>query len=590
MKPGQLLARLEQGAGADEAELRGALDLGAEAADGDLASALVRKISEQQIARAKVTKKRRRDPRASDAPDVVSAVNSSFLGRLSVVAGEGEGSEDKLHVGELEDAHVLLSVLRAGTLPQRRAAALRLAHRLGESALSNEELRAVSTTLHDMRAVEIDFEVSRAREALPGARGRQARKEAEELEPVLEKLIAAIDEFWSGQRATDPVAELKPDRRAQLMVGLRDTPDVLPAHIGSVLDGSDGVSTKEARHAALTSIRYAGDPRLVPPLVGLLRAGQPDFGVDAARALARIDDPRVHPALATAYERSVTDIERVVFAGALGLVGDVRGCDYVRSHLASDDERVLLAAVEAMESLATSEDCERLIPLLERDHPQLLAHVIRALGRTGDARALLPLGQLRRESGLSALWADAEESEAEIRAQMELRGEEPPELEESLELATAAESGLAERKRDPMIVRLKSWWDFMMGNVWLGLGASRRAVRRFERAAGRRPGWAVPLAALAMHHARKERPAQALAAFRRALEANRSTVEGNLIAIRVLARIFLRRAEEVEKIGRVDIARGLIEEVLTLDLRRIPSELRFELTRRQEQLRMRGAT
>jgi hypothetical protein len=38
----------------------------------------------------------------------------------------------------------------------------------------------------------------------------------------------------------------------------------------------------------------------------------------------------------------------------------------------------------------------------------------------------------------------------------------------------------------------------------------------------------------------------------------------------------------------VDIARGLIEEVLALDLRHVPSELRFELSRRQEQLRTRS--
>jgi hypothetical protein len=99
----------------------------------------------------------------------------------------------------------------------------------------------------------------------------------------------------------------------------------------------------------------------------------------------------------------------------------------------------------------------------------------------------------------------------------------------------------------------------------------------------------MPLAALALHYARSDRPPQALAAFRRALEADKGWVERNLYAMRTLARIFLRRAEEVEKSGRVDIARGLIEEVLSLDLRRVPSELRFELSRRQEQLRMRSA-
>ena len=38
------------------------------------------------------------------------------------------------------------------------------------------------------------------------------------------------------------------------------------------------------------------------------------------------------------------------------------------------------------------------------------------------------------------------------------------------------------------------------------------------------------------------------------------------------------------------VARGLIDEVLSLDLRRVPGALRFELSRRQEQLRLRGAS
>ena len=588
MKTRELLARLQEGAGADNTELRSALALDPEVDDRELAASLVRHLAKRQIARTKVDKKRRRDPRAAEAEEVMSAADSSFLGRLSV-ADPGDG-EDRLQVADLDDVHVLLGILRAGTLRQRRAAANRLGVRLQQGKLSNDELRSVSTTMLNARDVDIDFEVSRAIVALPGAKGRDARAKLESERQVTESLAPAIEEFWAGQRVSDPIHDLPPDERARLMVGLRDAPDVVLAHIASVLEGSDGVSSRDARYALLTSVRYSGDPRLVPSLVGLLRSRHPDFGPDAARALASIDDPRAHPAIAAAYERTPTDLERVVYAGALGVRGDVRGREYARGLLEVGDERLLAAAVEAMEGLATQRDCERLIPLLERTDPGLLRHVIRALGATGDARALHLLAQLRRESGMSPLWVDAEEAEAQIRAAMELRGEEPPELEESLDIVTAAQSGAAERQRDPVIVRVQSWWDFVMGHLWLGLRANRRAVRRFERAASRRPGWAIPLAALALHHARKERPAQALATFRRALEADRGSVEGNLYAIRVLARIFLRRAEDVEKTGRVDIARGLIEEVLSLDLRRVPNELRFELSRRHEQLRLRAST
>ncbi len=583
-----MLNRLLDGAGSDDAELRTELDLGADADDREMASVLVSHLAKRQIGRAKVDKKRRRDPRAAEPPEVVSAADSSFLGRLSVVDKGGE--HDRPNVGDLEDVHVLLAILRAGTLPQRRAATRRLGDRLDEGKLSTTDLRSVSTTLLSARDVEIGFEVSRAIVALPGARGREARAELEAERTIVEALVPEIEAFWSGQRSTDPVAELPPDERARLMVGLREAPDLVLAHLSSVLEGSDGVSSRETRHALLSSIRFSGDPRLVPSLVGLLSARHPDFCPDAARALAYTDDPRAHPAIALAYERTPTDFDRVVFAGALAMHGDVRGRDYARGLLSVGDERVLLAAVEAMQGLATKEDCELLIPLLERSDPELLRHVVRALGNTGDARALHALTQLRREGGMSALWADTEEAEAKIRALMELRGEEPPEPEESLDLATAAQSGAAERKRDPAIVRLQSWWDFVMGHLWVALGSSRRAIRRFERSAGRRPGWVHPLAALALHHARTDRPAQALAAFRRALEVDRGALEGNLYAIRALARIFLRRAEDVEKTGRVDIARGLIEEVLSLDLRRVPSELRFELSRRHEQLRLRSST
>ncbi|HEY8431221.1 MAG TPA: HEAT repeat domain-containing protein [Sandaracinaceae bacterium] len=582
----RLLRRLREGAGADDAELRQALGLSADAPDGELARALVRVTSSALLARVGVSPERDHDERTTTVPAVMTEPDASFLGRL----GTRGQDDEKPQIGKLGDVHTLLAVLRAGTLAQRRAAALRLGARLAEGKdLSTEELRAASTTLLAIRDVEIAFEVSRAREALPGAPGRQARQETEEFGKLLEPLVRAIDDFWAGQSSSEPIAALPPDQRAQLMVRLRDAPDVVLHHIGSVLDASDGASTPKARQALLSSLRYSGDPRLLPSLVGLIATRNTELVGEAARALAHIDDPRVHPALAAAYERSVVDYERALLAGSLGIVGDVRGRDYVRKLLASDDERVLLAATFAMETLATSEDLPALVALLERSDPVLLGSVIRAIGRTGDPRALVTLDELRRALPMSGLWGDIEDAEATIRAVMELRGEEAPDSTVSLRIATAQRSAMDERKRDPAVVRLRSWTDYLIGHLWLAVGGVKRAFARFERAAARRPGWAAPLAAIALHHARKERTALALAAFRRALEADKRWVERQVYVVGALARVFLRRAEEVEKGGRVDIARGLIEEVLALDLRRVASELRFELTRRQEQLRLRSA-
>lgn len=582
----RLVRRLRDGASAaEDAELRASLGLPLDAPDVELARGIVQRLASAQLAAVCVSPERDHDERDPATPAVMSTPDASFLGRLGTQADSAPPASGP-KVEQLDDVHTLLAVLRAGTLAQRRAAARRLGARLAEARnLSNDAVRAVATTLLNIRDVEVAFEVSHAREALPGAQGRQARQETEEFARRLEPLQRAIDDFWAGQSTVDPIAALPPDERAQLMVRLRDAPDVVASHIASVLDGSDGASTRQSRLALLSSLRYSGDPRLVPSLVALVASRNPEVVPEAARALAHIDDPRVHPALAAAYERSVVDSERALVAGALALIGDVRGRDYVRKLLTSDDERVLLAAAAAMESLATGEDTERLVPLLQRSDPVLLGHVVRAIGRAGGPRGLSVLAELRSSIVTSGLWGDVEDAEAAIRALMELRGEEPP---EGGALTVASRTAIEEGRRDPAGVRIWSWLDFVLGHVWLALGAARRAVACFERSAGRRAGWAAPLAAIALHHTRKRRTAQALATFRRALEADRRWVERQVYVVRPLARIFLQRAEEVERGGRVDIARGLIEEVLALDLRHVPSELRFELSRRQEQLRTRS--
>jgi tetratricopeptide (TPR) repeat protein len=96
------------------------------------------------------------------------------------------------------------------------------------------------------------------------------------------------------------------------------------------------------------------------------------------------------------------------------------------------------------------------------------------------------------------------------------------------------------------------------------------------------------LIAIALAYARRKRYAQALGAFRRAIEVDRDRIERNPLAVRALAQSFLHRAEQLEREDRVAIARSLIEEVLTLDLRRAPSSLRFALEQRREVLRGRG--
>jgi hypothetical protein len=171
---------------------------------------------------------------------------------------------------------------------------------------------------------------------------------------------------------------------------------------------------------------------------------------------------------------------------------------------------------------------------------------------------------------------------------MELRGEEAATIDWS-EVGNKPAPVPRKGSRDSVPAITLGWRDYAMGRLWLLLGRSTWAVARFESAAARRNAWALPLIGIGMAFARREQYALALPAFRRALEVDRPRIERNPILVRAMAKSFLHRAEQVEREGRDDVARGLVGEVLTLDLRRAPGTVRFELKRKHDVLRREGA-
>jgi tetratricopeptide (TPR) repeat protein len=230
---------------------------------------------------------------------------------------------------------------------------------------------------------------------------------------------------------------------------------------------------------------------------------------------------------------------------------------------------------------------QRIVELLEYDNPQLARAAVVVLGRIADGRALVPLAELRGRVQRSALRADIEEAEAAIAARTELLGEDPR-SQQAANLAWDTRRMVARvHTRDPAMVRARARLYHGFAYVWLVLGAVQRAAARFEAAAALRPGWMPPVLALALLHARLNDVAQALAAFRRALDIDRAVLEADSTSITALAKAFLRRAEAMEREGRLDIARGLIEEALSYDLRRANAEVRLALGERREAHRMR---
>jgi len=556
-------------AGSEYGDPREELWCPADADDRDVARALVRRVAAsdlEQIGTQSINPEAARHP--SVRPPTEVAADPSFLGRLST-SGAAE-----LSVERIDDLPTILAVLRAGSRRQRRAALARLRERLHD--------RKAVQTIAELRDVEIGHELAQIRAELPGTHGRQARHEHGEWKRVAQQTEDEIRAFWDGRSDAEPIQYLPGDQRALLLMRISELPDVVVHHISAIIEGNDGWVPLESRIGLISSLRYATDPRLVPALISVVEAERGELVARAARVLGGIDDARVHPALTERFERSFVNEERIALAGALGMHGDCRGLAEVRSSLGEDQPQLLLPALEAMESLGSSEDTALVAKFLDHAEVTIATQAVRTAGRLGDGRALDDLTERHNTTSVPALRAAIEDALCSIAARMELRGEEAATIDWS-EVGNKPVPHKGARDSVPAIVI--GWRDYFMGRVWLLLGRTTWAVARFESASARRIGWAVPLIGMGMAFARRGQYALALPAFRRAIEVDRPRIERNPILVRAMAKSFLHRAEEVEREGRNDVARGLVGEVLTLDLRRAPGTVRFELKRKHDVLR-----
>lgn len=579
-----LEARLRDGVAADQRDaVRASLGLGSEAGDQRVARALVQAVYRHGLSQTHLSSAG--EDRGDDRPEPsrVFETRSSYLMRLST--GTAEHGMD---LARLDDLRTLGAVMRAGTLRQRRAAVQRLGELLQEPrGKPTEQVRAATESLVHMRKFELAYELSNACAKLPGAEGRRARAGRKEWDRLVEEVTPSVLSFWEGQMAEEPILALHGDQRAQLLARTRELPPLLIAHLGAVLEGIEGVTDIPSRRAMLTALRDSGDPRLLPSLRAVLESDDTELAPAAARALGRVDDPRVHTVLKRAYGRAVRAELRLALSAALGMVGDVRGLAYVREVAAEGEPRLVPAALAALDHVGTYDDVQMVNRRLLDPDPTVATAAARTLGRIGDSRALLPLSRLAARTDRSALRAEIEESRAAVTARMELLGEEPPPDDAAEEALDTTDRAAMVQGRDPAWVRVRARWSLLLGYFFLAVGMRAKAVGSFEAAAAMRQRWLSPLIALALAYGRRDAHAQTLAAFRRALQVDRRAVERHPTAIRHLARAFLRRAEVLESAGRAGVAFGLLEEALSLDLRRAPSGLRFALGERHEALKAR---
>lgn len=546
--------------------------------DATRARELVRELRAADLAALDDDGSRPADPRAKPATRADESTDAPFLARLA--------SSPTAALSVVRDVSTLLAVARAGSLAQRRAAVARLGAMVisGDDAMTDS--KTVVAALAATRDVELTWDVERVLSRIPGQPGKEARVSRDAWRTRFTDLESEITRYWDGE-GPEPLTTTEGADLVGIALRLREASDVVVAHVGCVLAGGDATIPLGARLELAAALRSAGDRRLVASLAETAESGEVAMRVAAARILSRIEDARVRPLLTALHAGPADDAAKIVLAGALAAAGDPSGLDFVARHVTSDDADLAELALDAMHALPSPAALDDVAAQLRRTERPVVLAAVRALGRIGDMRAIAPLAALRNETRSAGLRAETEDALAAVRARLELRGEAANEVDHPT-LTTATEPATKDDDDAPRIT-VRAAWKQLVGVLWTLLGATERAIRTFEQASRSSPRWTRPLTSAGFVLARAGEDARALAFFRRALELDASAVTAEALVMRALLRVTLSRADVLLREGRREVARGVLDEVLTLDLRRAPPELRFEVARRSRSLRERYA-
>ncbi|MBI2897686.1 MAG: HEAT repeat domain-containing protein [Deltaproteobacteria bacterium] len=486
----------------------------------------------------------------------------------------------------------LLLIVRAGTLPERREAARRLGDMLAGRVDPGDVSRPkIVVGLEGAWDPEIAYEIARALGSAGGAVGRDATATASRTQLLVVDLERGIERYWNGEDVVDPILALLPEERTLVGVFCRDMPDLVVSHSSELLVHLLRTGAIAPLREVTFALIPAADARLIPALVRILEDGTGSVRLAAARALARIDDPRAPAALARALERETEPEARTVFGGSLALAsGDRRAATELRDALASPESVVVEAALEGLAAAGAQEDVRSVCARLGRPEPAIAVAAAWTLARIGDAAALPDLESALSDAVLPAVKVALAGASDRVRARAELAGERglairaEPSARPLAVRGPSPDSGTA--PPGPSIwSRTRARVRDLFGRFFSSLGLHRAAARHFARAAALDPGAGATLLGEGCSRLRLGDHGEAMIAFRRALSRDPAAVQRRRAALADLVRVYLRESTRLEDASHRVEARQTLDELLALDLSAAPLPLRLEVARRREVLR-----
>jgi hypothetical protein len=510
------------------------------------------------------------------------------------------------------DAAALGAAAQSGTLLEQRAALARLAVLARETSTSDVSIDPGLAASEP----ELERDLLLWTAETTGAAAREARAILGAVTSLLAtseaKLRAAVD----GVSNEDPLAHQAPHERATLMLHLRGASDFVVGYLNDELLESleQGSVRKTAR--LLVGLRAAADPRLLPALgSALLDCSDVTVRTEAARALARIDDPRSAPLLQLAYQTASAREERVALVEAFGIQGEVRDSAFLREALdfyathfrpgdpAASEEHSPREVIDPL-SPSSREPTVRLVAALDaifdpvlveaavrfatHEHAEVQRAAIRAIGRVGDDTALAWLDRID-EHIPDGLELELDTARAALLRRVELRGEKPEVLldarrrrkrERALTRKFSRGLDVAPTKRHRALA-----WVLLGRAVLARLFRGRESASELSHLAHQAdPGWYFPpLFQGRVWHAANDL-ARAITGYRRALAAAPRRLFRRTRWITPIVSAFVAHAEHLLRQGHTVRAQRLLDELWPYDLSRAASPVRLALRRCRQHL------
>lgn len=481
------------------------------------------------------------------------------------------------------DVRRLVSLLRVGELREKRMAVRDLGDFLvHRRKLASEELYQLAlAALFSNRDPAVTLEVTENLSMLGGSEARRAEAAVERMETFFAKLVVRIRHYWDGALQVDPVDELSDSNLVSMGIWLRRAPDYVAGHLAEYLLARLGADETGALASLTSALVPAGDPRLVPVFVRVLQDAGYEARVAAIKALAHIDDPRCAGALAKAFRHASDALERVMIGRALATFGDFVASDELISRLEEPSPSFVreesLKAVGLLPEVDPSV-VERIEVLVESPASAIAVAALRALAYLGDASTLEWFGQLVVERPM--LRAAARRAAGDLRARLALRGEQGFDL-------PSGDLVLRAGRRPGLVARLRSVLWYLFGLVFVALRHWKQARKAAARSSRINPASAKGHFLEGYVWVQVGRDDNAIECYRHGLQKDSLfPVRQWGEADRVLG-VYLRQAEVLDRRqGRRDEAIALLEETDFIDLRSADPNLKIEVDRRLDALKL----